>query len=244
MWVIAHRGDSASQPENTAAAFDAAVAAGAHGIELDLQLTRDGVVVVWHDRHLRRLGVSGPSLRHCDWPTLATLDAGRWWAGHATEHRLLRLETVLERWGGVIPLYLELKRYAGPTHQWRLARQVVSLLRRHRLSREASVLSFDSGTLRAVHEAAPEVALVRNAKWPFQLRRVAPIAAHCAGVCVRISAFRPSHVAGAHRAGLPVYTYTCDTADHFRRARRLGAWAVITNRPAEALESAELAPDD
>src|SRR5262249_42375520 len=53
--VWAHRGDSAHEMENTMAAFDAARAAGADGIELDVQLDRDGTVVVFHDDTLDRL---------------------------------------------------------------------------------------------------------------------------------------------------------------------------------------------
>src|SRR5260221_1195917 len=53
--VWAHRGDSAHEMENTLAAFDAARAAGADGIELDVQLDRDGIVVVLHDDDLQRL---------------------------------------------------------------------------------------------------------------------------------------------------------------------------------------------
>ena len=49
-WVVAHRGDSASAPENTEAAFRRAVDAGVEAIELDVQLTADGLPFVWHDR--------------------------------------------------------------------------------------------------------------------------------------------------------------------------------------------------
>ncbi|MFV8833671.1 glycerophosphodiester phosphodiesterase family protein [Aquisalimonas sp.] len=58
--IIAHRGVARSYPENTLAAFEAAVAAGADGIELDIQLTADGVPVVLHDPSLQRTtGVDG-----------------------------------------------------------------------------------------------------------------------------------------------------------------------------------------
>ena len=52
--IIAHRGASAVAPENTIAAFEAAIAAGADGIEFDVRLTRDGVPVVIHDETLYR----------------------------------------------------------------------------------------------------------------------------------------------------------------------------------------------
>ena len=52
-WNIAHRGGAALNPENTLAAFADAVARGADGAELDVQLTRDGAVVVFHDNRLK-----------------------------------------------------------------------------------------------------------------------------------------------------------------------------------------------
>ncbi len=54
--IIAHRGDVANAPENTLAAFQQALERGADGIELDVRLTRDSQLVVFHDRSLKRIG--------------------------------------------------------------------------------------------------------------------------------------------------------------------------------------------
>src|ERR1700742_234954 len=77
--VFAHRGGSALAPENTIAAFDNGLALGADGLELDVHLSRDGVVVVHHDRRLERTtALRGPivertadELRRADVPALA-----------------------------------------------------------------------------------------------------------------------------------------------------------------------------
>src|SRR5712691_3935269 len=77
--VFAHRGGSALAPENTIEAFDNGLALGADGLELDIQLSRDGVVVVHHDRTLdRTTSLRGPvadrtadELRRAAVPTLA-----------------------------------------------------------------------------------------------------------------------------------------------------------------------------
>src|SRR3954471_868942 len=59
--IFAHRGGSALAPENTIAAFDNGLALGADGVELDVHLSRDGVVVVHHDRRLdRTTALRGP----------------------------------------------------------------------------------------------------------------------------------------------------------------------------------------
>lgn len=78
--IIAHRGDQSAAPENTLSAFQRAVAAGADGVELDVRLTQDGQLVVFHDRRLDRTSNgSGPVNEH----TLAevkSLDVGAWFS--------------------------------------------------------------------------------------------------------------------------------------------------------------------
>lgn len=58
--LCAHRGFAAEYPENTLVAVEAAIAAGARAVEIDVQLSRDGVPVLFHDRNLQRMcGVNG-----------------------------------------------------------------------------------------------------------------------------------------------------------------------------------------
>src|SRR6058998_2336369 len=74
--VFAHRGGSALAPENTIEAFDNGLRLGANGIELDVRLSRDGVVVVHHDRTLERTtGLTGPIANRTA-GELARADAG------------------------------------------------------------------------------------------------------------------------------------------------------------------------
>ncbi|KAL2159663.1 hypothetical protein VTH06DRAFT_2232 [Thermothelomyces fergusii] len=70
---IGHRGYKGAYPENTMAAFRAAVEAGAHAIETDLHLSRDGVVVLSHDPALKRCFGVDARIADCDWPYLSTL---------------------------------------------------------------------------------------------------------------------------------------------------------------------------
>src|SRR5436309_6573418 len=79
--VIAHRGASSYAPENTFAAFDLAIRMGARHIELDVEATRDGHIVVIHDDTVdRTTDGSGPVAGHT-LETLQALDAGSWFGG-------------------------------------------------------------------------------------------------------------------------------------------------------------------
>jgi glycerophosphoryl diester phosphodiesterase len=126
MKILAHRGLTTSARENTAAAFAAAVAAGVDGIETDVRRTQDGVLVLYHDRHLpdgRALAdLAYPDIRH----------------GHP-ELQLLRVDEALTRW---------------PTLLWNLEIKVAAvveplcaLLRRSPTQGEVLLTSFDHTAL-------------------------------------------------------------------------------------------------
>lgn len=107
--VIAHRGASACYPENTIPAFEAAVELGAHMIELDVQLSRDGEVVVSHDETLARCTdgrgtVAGRSLAELKW-----LDAGSWFGKDFEGTKIPTLEEVLSLCRGRIAVNVEIK---------------------------------------------------------------------------------------------------------------------------------------
>ena len=74
--IFAHRGHHTDHPENTVGAFDAATAIGAHGIELDLHLSRDGRPVVLHDAAVDRTTDGSGSVANLNWAALRQLDAG------------------------------------------------------------------------------------------------------------------------------------------------------------------------
>src|SRR5207244_7475867 len=76
--IIAHRGASACAPENTIAAFRAAIDAGADGVEFDVQLARDGVPVVIHDFDLKRTGRRGERVADLTSAELGRVDVGSW----------------------------------------------------------------------------------------------------------------------------------------------------------------------
>lgn len=237
--VIAHRGASHGFPENTAAAFDAALEEGADGIELDLQLTADGVVAVYHDKALDKLGLARRHVSQCRWDELARRDAGRWFAGRETGHRVLRLDEVLAGWGGRTRLYLEIKNtegLAGRARHRELARRVAAEVRAHGLDEAVEILSFHDSALRDVHAVAPGLPLVRNLRWVPGVRGLRRSPLPLAAVCVAIERFGPETVPALDRLGMPRYAYTCDDAPAFRRALSLGVSAIISNRPEAARE--------
>ena len=224
-WIIAHRGDSAAFPENTLAAFDAAVAAGADGIELDLQATRDGVPIVHHDATLRRLGGGARSVGSFDLAEVRALRAG-----------VPTLDDVLDRYGGRTRLLLEIKAHddVGDFRERArsLAERTVREVRHRRLDSSVQILSFDPAVLEAARAASSHVRTVLNlARLPrldaSHWRRLAPLFA----LSVDVRALTPAFVREAHRRGKPVLVYTCNTPGRALAALRAGADAIMSDRP-------------
>ena len=107
-WAIAHRGASRDRPENTLSAFDEALRRGADAIELDLQLSRDGVPVVYHDRTLARAGGGRRRMSQLTLAQLRRLDAGFRSDAFGGE-RIPTLTAVLRRYARRTRLLLEIK---------------------------------------------------------------------------------------------------------------------------------------
>jgi glycerophosphoryl diester phosphodiesterase len=108
-WKVAHRGRHESHLENTLEAFRAAYAAGCDMVEFDVQLSRDGVPVVFHDDDCMRLAGRGESVFDLPWEELQNM-ALRWKPGRASSpaYRIPSLEQFLAEFGRK-PYYLELK---------------------------------------------------------------------------------------------------------------------------------------
>jgi glycerophosphoryl diester phosphodiesterase len=107
--AVAHRGASGYAPENTVAAFDLAVEMDAAGIETDLRVTRDGVVVLVHDATVDRITDGRGTVASLRFAELQHLDAGRWFHPRFGGLRIQDLRSFLRRYMGRTWLELEVK---------------------------------------------------------------------------------------------------------------------------------------
>src|SRR5689334_5561196 len=96
MLILAHRGASGYAPENTWPAFELAREMGAGGIETDIQLTSDGVLVLVHDTNLDRTSDGSGPVADLTWDELERLDAGSWLDSRFAGQRIVRLDAFLD----------------------------------------------------------------------------------------------------------------------------------------------------
>jgi glycerophosphoryl diester phosphodiesterase len=233
-WVIAHRGHSAAAPENTAAAFDAALREPIDGIELDVQMSADGVPVIHHDATVAKLGGGRRRISSLGLAELRTLDAGTWMSPRFRGERLLTLEEVLDRWGGRTWLLLEIKARASdkdPAWHRLLAERTLEQVHRRGLADRVMLLCFDARVLRA--PACGAVRTVWNlAKLPRMDEAAQATIASLFAFSVDIRALTPRFAETARRLGKPVLTYTCNTARAVARARAAGVDGIMSDDPA------------
>lgn len=107
--ILAHRGASHYAPENTRAAFDLALEMGANGIETDLHLTRDGHVVLIHDKTVDRTTDGTGAVAAMTLAEVKALDAGSWFAPRFAGERVMELAPFLQSYAGRVHLALEFK---------------------------------------------------------------------------------------------------------------------------------------
>ena len=126
--VTFHRGDCTVAPENTLPAFRSAILKGGDRIELDVQMTSDGVVVVTHDSNLKRCTGKNAKVYDLTYAEVAQLDAGRWFSSRFADTRIPTLEQVLQLCRGRIGLNVEIKPSAATPA---LEAETVRLLREY-----------------------------------------------------------------------------------------------------------------
>ena len=251
--VYAHRGGAALRPENTLAAFDHGLSLGADGLELDVHLSRDGVVMVHHDATLERTTNEQGPLSARSAAELAATDAGYGFSTPAGPDRppasgsaaafpfrgqgygIPTLSEVLDRYPA-IPLIIELKE-PGPA----LARKTIDLVRSADAVERVALGSFYYGVLRAARQYEPRIrtgaareetrwALYRSwVHWP--LGRTAYREFQVPEQSGRTTIVTPRFIDHAHRAGLPVKVWTVNESADVERLLNWGVDAIISDRP-------------
>jgi glycerophosphoryl diester phosphodiesterase len=229
--VIAHRGASSYAPENTLAAFDLAIQMGVSHIELDVHATRDGQIVVIHDDAVdRTTDGCGPVTSH-SLAELTALDAGAWFDRRFAGQRIPTLATVFERYRGRVHIHTEIKGHSAD-----LSRATVELVRRHGMTEQITITSFQKTRLEETRAHAPEL----PTGWLVPEVSGATIAqARAMGLrqlCPRAGAVTAELVRHLHAEGLVVRAWGVGDEEQMRRVVQAGADGMTVNFPDRLLE--------
>ncbi|CAN5765099.1 glycerophosphodiester phosphodiesterase [soil metagenome] len=222
MLIYGHRGSAATHPENTLASFQAAIATGCHGIELDVWYSADRVPVVIHDRSLVRTTTGSGNVDETLLSELQALDTGE-------GEPVPTLAQVLSLVPGSMYLDIEVKGQNGEDG-------LLEVLGERSRSSWA-ISSFDWTVLRKLRERSAEIDLwvLTDVVTDDAIREAAVLGATT--LAVDHQYYDPKAAAKVAQTRLRVMTYTVNQADECRRLRDLGVHAVCTDDPVRILES-------
>ncbi|MBP3037390.1 hypothetical protein J2M53_14165 [Arthrobacter sp. zg-ZUI100] len=250
--VVGHRGNSGLAPENTAAAFASALAAGADMIETDVRLSADGELFLFHDGTGRRTtNIAEVFPDRADDPItsftaaqLRRLDAGSRFGEQFRGEPILFFSELPAAVDFSLGINLEIKAPAeSPGVEQALAAALAGEADWKRLAQQQpiAVSSFDPASVRAFHEAAPDVAV-------FQLADGIPDQALLAGarwlqgVVANHLSLTAESAAAVRALDLGLWAYTVNGAEYMERALELGLDAVITDFPGTLVERLSAQP--
>jgi glycerophosphoryl diester phosphodiesterase len=223
--VIAHRGAAGSAPENTIAAVRRAIEDRADWIEIDVQETADGEVVVVHDSDFMKLAGVNLNVWNGTLEQIKAIDVGLWFGPEFADARVPTLAEVLNEVRGRSRVIIELKYYG---HDRNLEQRVIDIVEDADMTDEVMIMSLSYAGMRKLRVLRPE--------WTIGL-----LAAQGAGnlaqldidflaVSVRIA--NSQFIRRAHAAGKPVYVWTVNDTVNMSRVMSLGVDGIISDEPA------------
>jgi glycerophosphoryl diester phosphodiesterase len=227
--VIAHRGAAGAAPENTLASVSRALNDGADWVEIDVQESRDGEVVVVHDSDFMKLAGNPLKVWDGDLAEIRQIDIGSWFDPRFSAQRVPTLREVLEEIKGRSKLVIELKYYG---HDQQLEQRVVDIVERSGMSEDVVVMSLKLQGVEKLHALRPE--------WTTGL-----LAASAVGDLSRLDVdflavnqgmASRAFIRRAHAAGKQVFVWTINDALSLSRWMSMGVDGVITDEPALARE--------
>ncbi|WP_039233709.1 glycerophosphodiester phosphodiesterase [Bacillus thermotolerans] len=232
--IFAHRGFSAAAPENTMSAFKAAERVGADGIELDVQLTKDGRLVVIHDEKLERTTNGRGFVKDWEWKDLARLQANRKFPNVTVDTGLPLLEDVFE-WmtGNELICNVELKNnefdYEG------IEEKVLALIRQFNYEERVIISSFNHYSLTRMRQIAPDIetAVLYSSHLYMPWKYAEAIRAQA--IHPNIRTVKDGVIEETLSAGLSIRPYTVNKTKQMKRFMEKGCSAIFTDDPQTAL---------
>lgn len=227
--VIAHRAGAAEAPENTIAALERAIAAGADMAEVDIQMTADGVLIAVHDDNLVRTTGLDQNVAEVDFETVCRLDAGAWCADTFVGEKIPTLEQLLSVSKGRIGLMLEVKCSGEETAVVKLIKQV----QESGMEEQCALACTELDVLQKSKELEPDLDTVYIGQaLPWNLE----VLNYVDGYSIQEDALNGEMVERVHNSGKRIYVWTVNTPEEICRMAALGVDGTVTDDPALAIE--------
>jgi glycerophosphoryl diester phosphodiesterase len=228
--IVGHRGALDLAPENTIPAFEAALNAGADGVEFDVQRTVDGHLVIFHDEDVARVSDGTGMISEMTLAELKALDVGLYFD---KRYRGTRIPTLIEffDWakGNELLLFVELKepyRYPG------IEQQIVALIREYDFVDRTQIRSFYHSGLMQINKIAPEIAI--SELWLNHVPWFAEVIYRTVNLLYQH--YTEDIIKQFHEWGREVTAWVVDDLEESQKLKEWGIDCITTNNPEHILK--------
>ncbi|WP_312502375.1 glycerophosphodiester phosphodiesterase [Lacrimispora sp.] len=228
--ITAHRGSSREAPENTMAAMAKAVDDLADFVEIDVQETKDGVVVLGHDISLKRVTGINRNVSSYTFEELRHLDVGKWFSADYEGERIPSLEETMEFCKGRININIEIKDLGSRSE---LPDKVRELIEKYQMKEQCVVTSVRLSYLSRIKELDPDIRtgyIISAAYGDYYSSDAIDF------ISLRSSFVSERLVESAHKKGKAVHAWTVNNKSEMERMKMLGVDNIITDYPVLARE--------
>ncbi len=238
--IIAHRGSSMDAPENTLAAIQMAVDAGSDFIEIDVQETADGVVVVFHDSDYKRLANKKLNIWDAQSRDLPSIEIGSWFDPKFSAQTTPTLKQVFDICRGKSGVLIELKYYG---HDVALEQKVIDIVEDEKMTDQIMIMSLHYKGMQKVRKLRPDwkIGLLST----VSLGDITKLDVDFLGLNSR--AATPNLVKKAHANNIEIFVWTVNSPLDISAMASRGVDGLITDTPTTAQEvlkqRAELEPN-
>ncbi|MBD1378780.1 glycerophosphodiester phosphodiesterase [Metabacillus arenae] len=234
--IFGHRGAAGTYPENTMASFQAAIEAGADGIELDVQMTRDGELVVIHDESVERTTNSTGFIKDFLYRDLQAVDACYKFKQFKGKTKIPTLDEVFswaEHSGGFL-VNVELKNTLFPYEG--IEEKVIQLIYRYNLSERVIISSFNHYSLVKCHQITKDIEkailYMEGLYEPWNYAKtVGALSLH-----PKYTSAPPHSVTLAQNNGIEVRPFTINKVEVMKQYISCGCGGIITDYPEKAVK--------
>ena len=238
--IFAHRGANKEAAENTRSAFDKALEYPIDGIETDVQLSRDEVAVLWHDRFLGKVGLPVKHIDDFDHAQLQAMNFAAHFSSAVKPEGIMSLKEFLDAYHKRCRLLLEIKNrdWETPSRQEMKVRQTLAMAGKGN-GDAIMVSSFNLASLIYAHQCAPDFPLIYNFETDqtyADAQRALSEQSFLRGLCLPIKSFDKAMVKLLRDLGKCIAVYTCNSDAEINKALELEVDILISDVPQKALQ--------
>jgi glycerophosphoryl diester phosphodiesterase len=234
MLITAHRGASGYAPENTVASINKALQFNSDIIEIDVQETKDGEIILHHDFTLKRTAKVQKLIANLTMNEISVLDVGSWFHSKFKDERIPSLNQIIDLVKGRALLNIELK---SGIHQHQLAEKVVSFVIERGISDECFLTSFDFSLIERVKSQSSKIktgyifSILNNIN-PQTIEKVDILSVNHRFLSKRLIKF-------AKEKKKEIHVWTVNKEKEMLRLMKSGIDSIITNFPDIAIKLRE-----